>query len=1219
MPKHFNKKTIKQIVEYVPSFPVAINKWGEKRLKETYKNQGFRNKTDFINYFITLKDELKQQEQERKDEERRISRNLKQQERRQKNKVNNIVADIFKNVVKTETKRQLQLTRQLRRQKKTQQRFIRANIKQYKKSLLSKGTAILKLTITALVKYRETSQQYSKRLLLAVAQGLTYEQSEETRWVEEVFEKTIDFTFNKVDFPKGLKYINDPDAFIFDEMESWVKNKKEESPIDDIKVQQVQDDFYVSQQNGDLRQIRMRDAFSLMFSGEEHTWDTKKGRCVFDYIIWRYGNIKGFKKVCNYFSLDDIFKNYELINEDYKHKYYIQSDHPLSDGVDTIQITKFCRKFNIPMYALDEDNKVFHSYIPEKRNKDAPSLVYKVLNNHFYPIIDKNEIQSISHKESTKSITFTKEKKDDEKTQEEKLKETIEKLQNANIWENVSNPNDILFNTIIEKQALPKKIKMHENKITEFTYKDDNYIINQDIDAKIKLSELFNLKYAGQSLQSYLIDIMKEIKLTLPLSTPNPYVYDTLNINGIKDRTHYGFTNCYYEERLMKLYNEGKAHCADIAKCHTACLYEPEEEWIVLDFNDTWKEWTDTHNTNEEKPLGLYLIETDDTTLFHGCNIYSSAMLNYADANNIEYKIKKYLQPSHRVSRTFFKPLLDKIKEYFYGKPEFKDTMKLMMNMLSGYLGKTCIKSFDCKINSDISQAWIWINKNAIDEIDTKPFLYKLSNNNGDTIINGKEYYIYGKSVQKQLREHNIPMYIQMKDFSNIRLHQMIKYMGGELAFRKVDCAITVGGNFKPTDEEWGGYRLSSVPKLPSWSNQKERQIITFDDDKEWIKHSINNSSDWEQILKLIEKNEGLLVDGRAGTGKTYAINKIVDKLSRQGKLCLKSAFTNKACLLIKGKTLHKTLKIDNYGRMPIKTLINLRDNIKPDYIFVDEISMIPKNLWKCLCEVKKFVGCKFVLIGDKRQCEPVEAKPYNYFNHSCMKYLVDYNCIELNVMHRYDKQLWDLLEDVMNIDTFFTFKKKLCKKSICYTNKTRKEVNDYFMGLFRGYNNMFLPYFKSIKKEAQFHTPDYNLLGIKEDNKDEPEAGLRDVDYQQNVWIYENLPVISRRTIDEGDVMVSNESFYVKSFNKDEITLISKRFDEDDNEYEHKVVLNTNDFHEYCLVNYCSTVHKNQGDTITEDFTILEWDIMDIKLRYTALSRAKNVNQVHIFETKYL
>jgi hypothetical protein len=1210
MPKHFNKKIIKQIVEYVPSFPVAINKWGEKKLKETYKNQGFRNKTDFINYFITLKDELKQQEQERKDEERRIRRNLKQQERRQKNKVSNIVADIFKNVVKTETKRQLQLTRQSRRQQRKQQRLIRANVKKIKQTLYANGIAMLQINIKYLIKYKDKKKGGLPAGFLTalniLASGKTFEEIEASKYYEE--DKVIikDFTIKNIN--DVIKYLNYSDDYVSNEVDNWIQQKLQESPIEDIKVKEIHHHFLIGETDGDLKQIKMRDAFSLMFSGEEHNWDTKQGRCVFDYIIWRYGNIKGFKKICNYFSLDDIFKNYELINEDYNHKYYIQSDHPLSDGVDTIQITKFCRKFNIPMYALDEDNKVFHSYIPEKRNKDAPSLVYKVLNNHFYPIIDKNEIQSISHKESTKSITFTKEKKDEEKTQEEKLKETIEKLKNANIWENVSNPNDILFNTIIEKQALPKKIKMHENKITEFTYKDDNYIINQDIDAKIKLSELFNLKYAGQSLQSYLIDIMKEIKLTLPLSTPNPYVYDTLNINGIKDRTHYGFTNCYYEERLMKLYNEGKAHCADIAKCHTACLYEPEEEWIVLDFNDTWKEWTDTHNeyyTDEEKPLGLYLIETDDTTLFHGSNIYSSAMLNYADANNIEYKIKKYLQPSHRVSRTFFKPLLDKIKEYFYGKPEFKDTMKLMMNMISGYLGKTCIKSFDCKINSDINQAWIWINKNAIDEIDTKPFLYKLNNNNGDTMINGKEYYLYGKSVQKQLREHNIPMYIQMKDFSNIRLHQMIKYMGGELAFRKVDCAITVGGNFKPTDKEWGGYRISDVPKLPSWSNEKERQIITFDNDKEWIKHSINNSSDWEQILKLIEKNEGLLVDGRAGTGKTYAINKIVDKLSRQGKLCLKSAFTNKACLLIKGKTLHKTLKIDNYGRMPIKTLINLRDNIKPDYIFVDEISMIPKNLWKCLCEVKKFVGCKFVLIGDKRQCEPVEAKPYNYFNHSCMKYLADYNCIELNVMHRYDKQLWDLLEDVMKIDTSI-FTKQLCKKSICYTNKTRKQINEYFMIKNKGNNNMFLPYFKNTKKEAQFHTPDYNLLGINEENNN-------DVDYQQNVWIYEKLPVISRRTIDEGDVMVSNESFYVKSFNKDEITLISKRFDEDDNEYEHKVILTTNDFHEYCLVNYCSTVHKNQGDTITEDFTILEWDIMDVKLRYTALSRAKNVKQVNI------
>ncbi len=47
-----------------------------------------------------------------------------------------------------------------------------------------------------------------------------------------------------------------------------------------------------------------------------------------------------------------------------------------------------------------------------------------------------------------------------------------------------------------------------------------------------------------------------------------------------------------------------------------------------------------------------------------------------------------------------------------------------------------------------------------------------------------------------------------------------------------------------------------------------------------------------------------------------------------------------------------------------------------------------------------------------------------------------------------------------------------------------------------------------------------------------------------------------------------------------------------------------------FCL-NYCSTAYRAQGETITEDFTIYDWDKMSTKCRYTALSRAKKPEQV--------
>ena len=47
-------------------------------------------------------------------------------------------------------------------------------------------------------------------------------------------------------------------------------------------------------------------------------------------------------------------------------------------------------------------------------------------------------------------------------------------------------------------------------------------------------------------------------------------------------------------------------------------------------------------------------------------------------------------------------------------------------------------------------------------------------------------------------------------------------------------------------------------------------------------------------------------------------------------------------------------------------------------------------------------------------------------------------------------------------------------------------------------------------------------------------------------------------------------------------------------------------------LVAYCITTHKAQGSTIDDDITIWDWDKMDIKLRYTAITRVRKASQLN-------
>ena len=139
-----------------------------------------------------------------------------------------------------------------------------------------------------------------------------------------------------------------------------------------------------------LERIRMKQS-GIVYGYNKQEWETNMGRCVFDYIIYRYGNIDGFKKICNYESLCKIFYDTDDCNDeeltDYKDL--------LNVGVNTIEIKRFCERFKIPMYAVDELENTFNQYIPHNRNKKCPAMIYRISNKHFYPVIDKKKILSI--------------------------------------------------------------------------------------------------------------------------------------------------------------------------------------------------------------------------------------------------------------------------------------------------------------------------------------------------------------------------------------------------------------------------------------------------------------------------------------------------------------------------------------------------------------------------------------------------------------------------------------------------------------------------------------------------------------------------------------------------------------------------------------------------------------------------------------------------------
>ena len=929
---------------------------------------------------------------------------------------------------------------------------------------------------------------------------------------------------------------------------------EEESWVQEIKGNDIKTTIKPVENTSRMENIRMRKAGAGLIDGyDKQDWDTNTGRCVFDYIINRYGNIKGFKNVCNYEDLNNIFDD-SIWGEDKKDL--------LTIGVNTQEIQRFCERFKIPMYAVDDNEKCFKQYTPISRNKNAPAMIYRVSNEHFYPCPNK-KIQSII--QSTATINniesvMTKNNfkvKDDE--EEDKEYENV----------NIQYVEDIMGKLVevINNGGIPEKVNMLKKKLYGFNYGNITYVSNENIDLIKKLCSNMKIEYIGQSLGGIFKIILKDVigNEVLPKSTHNNYVFNILK-DAKKNRARRGAI-----KDLDELENKDGLKAFDLIKCYSSCMYNPTYDWIRTDYNDTWEDY------DEELKLGLYYVITEDTKLFKKSGYYSTCIIDKAIKENIEFKITKQLISKQKESKDFFKNIIDKILLYCDGDEKIS---KLVINLMSGMLGQSEKEGTQVKINSDIKQIFNFLDK-----------YYQLEEGIMINQIENTDYFIYGFNKKITMNETNIPMYIQLLDESNIKLYDMIKNIGGELVAVKVDCAIIKNPinydkipknyNFTNQTDKWGKYIECDIPII---TKNEMCEHMDFIADNEWRDYDYNDSDNWEDIMEILDKKGGLLLQASAGNGKTYVAKQIAKKLMEKGHGVKIIAPTNKAGLNIGGSTIHKFLRIDKNGNISSKFLKIVKEQFQ--YIIIDEISMIGKELWKRINLLKINSNIKFLLLGDEKQCPPVENEDIeDYFNHPAVKSICNYNRNVLDVRKRYDEKLYNILEDVNNIEIDYAcaIKEHLTERNICYFNKTRKRINKYWNDKKKNDGDLFIQ--------------------ADEEN-----------DKTQDMYIYKELPVIAMKTKhDGGDVLFANsETFNVGEIDNEYISLYCERPDEKGEKEMYIYDCPIEDFRDYFLLNYCSTTHKSQGETITEKYTIYDWDFMTTKIKYTALSRAIKYENVY-------
>jgi DNA replication protein DnaC len=936
-----------------------------------------------------------------------------------------------------------------------------------------------------------------------------------------------------------------------------------ESPIADAKyINTTNFKNYESSKVVRLSDVLMRNFKILNIDGEEiQNFNNNMGTCVIDFMRYYYKADKyRLKKKLTDTYLDECWK------------YYIETHKQLTgktinwrtDGVNSEMISAWCAANKIPMIAMDIDYNQVLIHSPEVRNKDAPSFIFRIHNKHIYPVMDKKIIDSLVQK-------FGKNHGISKKTAEPE--QQVEPTYNIIVIDIPVNKRiDFLVNKMYETntECLAKNISFNSSNgnLEFFIIGNNKYTFKDETTEIVKQYCQDNqITYTGQTPATF---AKKQLEC-IPKSCPNPVVNDVLMSKGIKDRTHLGLIN------NTNTINHDTDIGFDINKCYSHCIQNPYEKFITLNFNNNWEQF------KGDIKLGLYYVETQDNTLFHGTNIYSTSIVKFGLEQKIITKdnIKYVVYATESLDKDVFHKVYSKYDEISNGNIGFK---KLLGNMTVGVLGKTKKTTMKKSITTSIDEAFAKL-------VDMKGNVFIQNNEDSQD----RKYYIYGTKTHTEFTEHNLPIWIQILDDSNIRLYKMGQDIGGEIIYRKTDYLVIRNPKNQILGNEPGQYKLE---KLPTYVfNYKPVRKVDIDwasafdiidTNNNLLKYnnitSINNSNQWKDVCDYIDEHRTLQIRGMGGVGKSWLINSIINatttkdvvisgistKMTVKRYKSITCAYTNMAAENINGTTINKLLGMDISNKISKKQLVKIGNSY--ELIVVDEISMVPSSHWMVLYEIYKNTNCKFLFVGDWKQIPPIENFVDSFYcYHPLVMKMSGYAFCELlyNENSRCDKKLHDVvIQDTIDLSQFPS--NTNYNINISYTNKTRKEVNKKCMERNRGNTYIDIP----VKPE---------------DGED-----------CQPVSIFVGCPVIYRVSNNDMNIM-KNKRTTITTITADTIIMADNQ------------TIKIAEFHKWLNVGYCFTVHKFQGQTIDQPFTIWDTKVMDYRLIYTALTRSRKYDYINI------
>ena len=569
---------------------------------------------------------------------------------------------------------------------------------------------------------------------------------------------------------------------------------------------------------------------------------------------------------------------------------------------------------------------------------------------------------------------------------------------------------------------------------------------------------------------------------------------------------------------------------------------------------------------------GFYYVECNNVFPLRKNGFYSQPIIEYCIENKIisKFDIIYQYKPSFTIKADYFKNFVECLLKVF---EDNADLQKLSINALIGMFGRrenTFIDSavVDSKNYEDVASIYSTFKA---------PFLNTLN----------EDFSVITQSINIDKLENAYPIFAQILDCEALELHnttKMLKQNGFIPICVKTDAVVYFSKTKKSFDinkQYWDNDKtiLKYKDENPQLLKKSIHYVIKDNFKLQSKKYNIiedDKTFDFNvNVAKtIIDSNKGCFLDGPAGTGKTKLVNEMNKLLSNKNVFRLTP--TNVSALLINGETIDKFANRILINSNALHKLQNV------DYIFVDEISMVKELFYSIFLSVKyHYPSIKFIISGDFNQLEPVNDRKYFNYEYSRALYeLVDGNKLNLTLCRRSDNKLFNICENIKKNKPYdisdFENNDWVSYTNLCYTNAKRKEINNKCMNCFLKEFQPKLTY-RVNKLTYDENTQDYTLCV--------------------------GMPIISRLNRKDLDVF-NNEMFKCKTIKSNSIIITNEL---------KELEIDKVEFNKLFNLSFCITIHKSQGISLNKKYAIYEWSKLNKKLKYVALSRATDYNNINI------